>query len=77
MYQLNKAPHLGSMEGRMEVCDAKTLDKLTTSRGELKVRTMSCGEYRSGPSVTRKIRQSDLSLGSCGPLTVSIVITIQ
>ncbi|OWM81813.1 boron transporter 4-like isoform X2 [Punica granatum] len=43
--RLNEAPHLGSTESRIEVCDAETLDELTTSRGELKVRTMSFGEY--------------------------------
>ncbi|XP_031378469.1 boron transporter 4-like [Punica granatum] len=47
----NEAPELGGMEGRMQVCDAETLDELTTSRGELKVRTSSFSEHRSDHQV--------------------------
>ena len=32
----------------MEICDAEMLDELTTSRGELKVRTVSFSEDRAG-----------------------------
>ncbi|PKH47747.1 hypothetical protein CRG98_050451, partial [Punica granatum] len=41
----------GGMEGRIQVCDAETLDELTTSRGELKVRTSSFGDHRSDQQV--------------------------
>ncbi|KAJ6963328.1 boron transporter 4-like [Populus alba x Populus x berolinensis] len=38
-YQERQAPVLGNEEG--EMCDAEILDELTTSRGELKFRTVS------------------------------------
>nr|CAD1843008.1 unnamed protein product [Ananas comosus var. bracteatus] len=37
----------GSEDSRDEVCDAEILDELTTSRGELKLRTVSFNEDRS------------------------------
>ncbi|KAL9368641.1 hypothetical protein Peur_039840 [Populus x canadensis] len=39
-----EAPVLGNEEGKVEMCDAEILDELTTSRGELKVRTVSFRE---------------------------------
>nr|TKR91885.1 anion exchange family protein [Populus alba] len=41
-YQERQAPVLGNVEG--EMCDAEILDELTTSRGELKLRTVSFRE---------------------------------
>lgn len=41
-YQERQAPVLGNEEG--EMCDAEILDELTTSRGELKFRTVSFRE---------------------------------
>jgi hypothetical protein len=43
-YQEREAPVLGNEEGKVEMCDAEILDELTTSRGELKVRTVSFRE---------------------------------
>ncbi|RVX11022.1 Boron transporter 4 [Vitis vinifera] len=34
--------HSGHKEGEVEICDAEILDELTTSRGELKLRSLSC-----------------------------------
>ncbi|KAG6788895.1 hypothetical protein POTOM_004973 [Populus tomentosa] len=39
-----QAPVLGNEEGMVEMCDAEILDELTTSRGELKFRTVSVRE---------------------------------
>ncbi|KAL9405743.1 hypothetical protein Peur_002715 [Populus x canadensis] len=39
-----EAPVLGNEEGKVEMCDAEIFDELTTSRGELKVRTVSFRE---------------------------------
>ncbi|KAL6331216.1 hypothetical protein AAG906_009644 [Vitis piasezkii] len=36
--------HSGHKEGEVEICDAEILDELTTSRGELKLRSLSCPE---------------------------------
>ncbi|KAL5575652.1 hypothetical protein UlMin_017351 [Ulmus minor] len=41
-------PRLGEEEGGVEMCDAEILDELTTSRGEVKVRTVSFSEDRRG-----------------------------
>ncbi|KAL5575635.1 hypothetical protein UlMin_017334 [Ulmus minor] len=41
-------PRLGEEEGGIEMCDAEILDELTTSRGEVKVRTVSFSEDRRG-----------------------------
>ncbi|CAK9164830.1 unnamed protein product [Ilex paraguariensis] len=38
--------HPGSEEGQPEICDAEILDELTTSRGELKLRTVSFREEK-------------------------------
>lgn len=42
--QDREALHLGNESEEMEICDAEILDELTTSRGELKVRTTYSGE---------------------------------
>ncbi|KAJ8535967.1 hypothetical protein K7X08_034368 [Anisodus acutangulus] len=36
----------GTEEGKIEICDAEILDELTTSRGELKVRTVSFSDNK-------------------------------
>ncbi|OMP00159.1 Bicarbonate transporter, eukaryotic [Corchorus olitorius] len=46
-FRENDTPHLGN-EDEVEVLDAELLDELTTSRGELKVRTVSFSEERKG-----------------------------
>ena len=38
--------HSGGKEGEVETCDAEILDELTTSRGELKLRSVSFPEDR-------------------------------
>lgn len=38
---------MGSGEGVVDVCDAEILDELTTSRGELKHRSLSLHEDRA------------------------------
>ncbi|GMN29295.1 hypothetical protein TIFTF001_044334 [Ficus carica] len=43
-----ETPHVGNDESGVEMCDAEILDELTTSRGELKVRTVSFREDRGG-----------------------------
>uniref|UniRef100_A0A2N9FS50 Bicarbonate transporter-like transmembrane domain-containing protein n=1 Tax=Fagus sylvatica TaxID=28930 RepID=A0A2N9FS50_FAGSY len=43
-----EAPHLGNGDDGVEMCDAEILDELTTSRGELKVRTVSFSEEKRG-----------------------------
>lgn len=47
-YQEREVGHLVNEEGGVEVCDTEILDELTTSRGELKVRTVSFNEDRRG-----------------------------
>uniref|UniRef100_A0A6N2MU81 Bicarbonate transporter-like transmembrane domain-containing protein n=1 Tax=Salix viminalis TaxID=40686 RepID=A0A6N2MU81_SALVM len=42
-----EAHALGNEEGEVEMCDAEILDELTTSRGELKVRTVSFNEEKT------------------------------
>ncbi|OMO54251.1 Bicarbonate transporter, eukaryotic [Corchorus capsularis] len=46
-FRENDTPHVGN-EDEVEVLDAELLDELTTSRGELKVRTVSFSEERKG-----------------------------
>lgn len=46
-YQEREAHVLGNEEGEVEMCDAEILDELTTSRGELKVRTVSFSEEKT------------------------------
>ena len=46
--QGKETPRIGGEEGGVEICDAEMLDELTTSRGELKVRTVSFSEDRAG-----------------------------
>ncbi|XP_061959878.1 boron transporter 4-like [Populus nigra] len=43
-FKEREAPVLGNEEGKVEMCDAEIFDELTTSRGELKVRTVSFRE---------------------------------
>ncbi|KAH9666494.1 Boron transporter 4 [Citrus sinensis] len=43
-----EGPRVGEMEGELEMCDAEILDELTTSRGELKLRSVSVREERHG-----------------------------
>ncbi|KAJ6706306.1 ANION EXCHANGE PROTEIN [Salix purpurea] len=46
-YEEEREAHaLGNEEGEVEMCDAEILDELTTSRGELKVRTVSFNEEK-------------------------------
>lgn len=46
-YQEREAHVLGNEEGEVEMCDAEIFDELTTSRGELKVRTVSFSEEKN------------------------------
>lgn len=46
--QDREGPRVGEMEGELEMCDAEILDELTTSRGELKLRSVSVREERHG-----------------------------
>ncbi|XP_022720873.1 boron transporter 4-like [Durio zibethinus] len=47
-FKENKTPCPGNGEDGVEMLDAELLDELTTSRGELKVRTVSFSEDRKG-----------------------------
>ncbi|KAJ6327484.1 hypothetical protein OIU76_004584 [Salix suchowensis] len=46
-FKEREAHALGNEEGEVEMCDAEILDELTTSRGELKVRTVSFNEEKT------------------------------
>lgn len=47
-FKERETPRLGNEEDGVEMFDAELLDELTTSRGELKVRTVSFSEDRKG-----------------------------
>ncbi|XP_021298568.1 boron transporter 4 [Herrania umbratica] len=47
-FKERETPRLGNEEDGVEMFDAELLDELTTSRGELKVRTVSFNEDRKG-----------------------------
>ncbi|XP_061982413.1 boron transporter 4-like isoform X2 [Populus nigra] len=46
-FKEREAHVLGNEEGEVEMCDAEIFDELTTSRGELKVRTVSFSEEKN------------------------------
>ncbi|KAJ6942563.1 boron transporter 4-like [Populus alba x Populus x berolinensis] len=46
-FKEREAHVLGNEEGEVEMCDAEIFDELTTSRGELKVRTVSFSEEKT------------------------------
>ncbi|KAJ6415889.1 hypothetical protein OIU84_004638 [Salix udensis] len=50
-FKEREAHALGNEEGEVEMCDAEILDELTTSRGELKVRTVSFNEEKTTQSL--------------------------